>query len=318
MNISLKYDKNYIQKFKDFISGKTIGKFEINEENLLKADLWLGGIKFRTSDDFSKIELKSIPRYDALVDIRFVDGFEISEVPVKVYGHPEKIEIHCELKNGLIIIQLESAEMSETKVTFTHKHKDNCRNIKEELELFTFMKNLGKGMLFTIFTKNGKSFSKSLPFLDPIIKQSELYIDYFQKLKEIENYFNVRFSNIDIHSITESTYNEVMFLTSIIKGESLIYDCDGDAQFEIHENTEEILNELIKINKNETPVVLYQQFEEEFELHGQKMNLGYKNIEIIEPLVYNIELFKSKVDNVIKVKSNCKKIKISYSEKNIP
>lgn len=318
MNLSLKPDKDFINKFNDFMSGNTIGKLELSEENLVKGDLWLGGIKLNNFDGISKIEFKSLPSFDTLVDIRFENGFEITEVPVKVYNPGEKIEIHTELKNAQIILKLEILEGNETKVNFTYKHKDNCRNVNEELELFTLLKNLGTGMLFTIYNKNGKSFSRSFPNLTPILEESNYYLNYFQKLKDIENYFNIRFSNINIHSITKSTFEDVLFLISIINGESITYDWDGEMQLELSEKTEENLNDLKKINKENAPVIVCQQHEEEFEIHDQKINLGYKMIEIVKPNVINFELFKSQKDKTIKVKSKMKKIKISYSKNNTP
>lgn len=316
MNLSFKPDKDFIKKFNDFMSGKTIGKLEMSDGNLLKGDLWIGGIKLNNFDQTSKIEFQSVPNYDTKVDIRFEDGFEISDVPVKVYCLEEKIEIHIELKNAQITIQLEILEKLETKVNFNYKHKENCRFVNEELELFRLLKNLGSGMLFTIFNNNGKSFSKSSPVLDSLIVHAEFYLLYFQKLKEIENYFNVRFSNINIHSISESTYMDVNFLISVINGESITHIWDGEMKLDLSENTEEIFNGLNKINRERTSVMLCEQHKEEFEIHGQKISLGYKMIEIIKPNMINIESFKKQKTKTIKVKSIEKEIKISYSKNN--
>ena len=318
MNLSLKLDGDFKKKFNDFMSGKTIGKLEISDKNLLKGDLWLGGFKLNKFDGTSKIEFKSLPKYDTLVDIRFENGFEISDIPVKVYSPAEKVEIHVELKNAKLTIQLEFIEMKETKVNFNYTHNEKCKNTNEELELFQFLNYLGNGMLFTIYTKNGKSYSTSLPILNPIIEDSSFYLQYFQKLKDIENYFNVRFSNINIRSITASTFDDVIFLISIIKGESHIHKWDGESQMELFDDSEENLNELNKINTNETPALLFQQKPEEFELHDQTINIGYKTIEIIEPFVYNIASSKRKKDKTIWIKSKIKQIKVSYSKTNSP
>lgn len=318
MNLSLKFDEDFKKRFNDFMTGKTIGKLEISSGNLIKGDLWLGGFKLNNFDGTSKIEFKSLPRYDTLVDIRFEDGFEISQIPVKVYSPAEKVEIHIELKNAKITLQLEFIERRETKVNFNYKHSENCRNTSEEIELFTFLRNLGSGKIFTIYIENGKSFTKSLPLLNPIIDDSSFYLQYFQKLKEIETYFNVRFSNINIRSITASTYDDVLFLISIIKGESHIHKWDGETQMELFDYSQESLNELNKINTNETPALLFQQEPESFELHGQNINIGYKTIEIVDPLVYNISRSQRKKDKNIWIKSKIQQIKVSYSKTNEP
>ena len=317
MNLSLKLDEDFKKKFNDFMTGKTIGKLEISDERLLKGELWLGGFKLNNFDGTSKIEFNRLPKFDTLVDIKFEDGFEISEIPIKVFYLEEKVEIHVELKNAKLIIELEFKETKETKVNFNYKHNENCKNTNEELELFTFLKYLGNGMLFTIYTKNGKSFSQSLPILDPIIKESDFYLQYFQKLKEIENYFHARFTNINIHSISAITFDHVIFLISIIKGESQLHEWDGEAQMELFDDSEESLNELNKLNTNATPALLFQQQPEEFELHDQKINIGYKTIEIINPLVWNIGRSKRNKDKAIWIKSKNKQIKVSYSKNNI-
>jgi hypothetical protein len=162
-NFTCKNEKDFITELNDFAQGRKFGTFEIPEDKLLNADFWYGGVKFPNSEGVLKLEFKSNPKLESKIDVRFDDNFEFSDIPIKLYGSPSLIEIHLELDNAEVIVNVNLETMPEIKVNLNYKHKEICKNVKSEIELFTFLKNLSEGKEFTVFSESGESITKAFP-----------------------------------------------------------------------------------------------------------------------------------------------------------
>lgn len=187
MNFSVKNDPEFIKELNDYISGKKIGSFEISKEKLVNANFWYGGLKFPNSDGVFKLLFKSNPKVSTSVDIRFDDGSEFTDMPVKLYASPSIVEIHVELKNANLIINLDLTIEAGTHYKFNYKHNETATNVKDELELYTLLRNLGEGKRFTVFAKTGENYSSSFPIMKPLLDESQYFLGYF------ENYTTVHF-----------------------------------------------------------------------------------------------------------------------------
>jgi hypothetical protein len=318
MNLSFKNDKEFIKAFNEFVTGKTLGTLEISEKHLIDGELWLGGLKFLDFGELSKIKFESIPTYTNKIDLRFDDGFEYNGIKVKVFYAVKLIEIHAEIPNANFTIQLIPTELNGAKINFTYTHKKLCNKISEEVNLFTLLNNLGEGKLFTAFIDNGKSFSRSFTDMKPLLKDSKFFLEYFSSLKTIVKHFNIQFLNFDFQSINSKSYDDVLTLLAVINGKKEKYNWDIEISFGLKEGFDQTIEQLKKINREGTPVAAFGSEWVEIELHGQKIGLGYKVIELIEPHITNIDSFLDKKDDVIKVKSRINKVYISYTDKNDP
>jgi len=310
INFSLKNDEEFIKGLNDFIKGKKFGDFEIPSENLLKSNFSFGGIKLPGSDDIAWLKFSSNPAETSLIDIRFDDGSDFTEIPVKIYRSSYLIEIRVQLKNALLKISLEPVFKAGGKIDYAYKHEEICSKVKDEIELFTLLNKYASGQRFKIHTQSGKTYLPEPSKLPPLVEFSQFYLTYFKGLKLIEQYYDVRFVNIKYQSISKENYELVCLAVAVTKGETLDINLDKEIQIELNDVSEQILNQLQNKNKKDAP--LRHTFQQQIiEIHGQKINLGFKEVEYLEPEFLNFDSFIKKEEKLIKFK--CKKIRVTYS-----
>ncbi|MGE0076377.1 MAG: SIR2 family protein [Bacteroidales bacterium] len=315
VNFTFKNEKEFIKELNDFANGRKFGTFEIPEDKLLNADFWYGGVKFPNSEGILKLEFKSVPKLETKIDIRFDDGFEYNGITSKLYGSPNLIEIHLEIENADIVVKVDLETMPEIKVKMSYNHKEICKNVKTEIDLFTLLMKLADGKMFTVFPELGNPISKVFPKSSELLKQSTFFYSYFINLKKIENHYNVRFSNIHINSVNDKTIKTVEYLVTVIEEEYLVLDWDDELTMTLIDNySDEIVEQFKNVNELNAPVVALHKVEEIIELHGLDINLGYKKIEFMDTYVTNLQAIMKREDNIVRMKSRSKKMHVSFTK----
>jgi hypothetical protein len=312
-NFTFKNEGDLRKELNDFANGRKFGTFEVPEDKLLNADFRYGGLKFPDSEGIVKLKFRSNPKIVTTIDLRFKDGFELISIPIKLYGSPSLIEIHAELKSAGLIINLDIQSLSETKVKINYKHKEICRNVKEEIELFTLLKKLGDGEIFTVYPESGEAFSRSLPIIELLQNEADFFLDYFTKIKSIEQHYKIRFSNISIHSVTDSVIEQVELLVAVINGEKLEYEWYNELTMDLIDGSDENIEQLKKANEVNSSVIAHHKVEEKIDLHGHEINVGFKTVEFLESYVSNLQQIIDKEEEIVRMKSRCNKILVSYS-----
>lgn len=313
INFTVKNDPDFIKELNEFISGKGIGSFKISDDKLIDADLWYGGLKYPKFNG-GQLVIKSVPKIDTIVDVRFDDGTEFTEIPIKIYGANPIIEIHIELNNAIFNLHVDITSYPKTAVKFDYTHKDTCRSVREEIDLFTLMTYISKGLTFTTFTKKGETYTNSFPILQTLLEDSQYYLDYFKSLKKIENYYRVRFSDIEMDTITKSMHDKIKVLLSAIEGEFLEYYWDAELTFEIEDEIDQTINQLKAINNENGSFVGKLRTNKVIEVHGQEFDLGFERIEILNAHIVNLTALIDKKENLVKMRSKTKKALVSYSK----
>lgn len=314
-NFTFKNEAEFLKELNDFTKGRKFGTFEIPEDKILNADFWYGGVKFPDSEGILKLEFKSNPTLETKIDIRFDDGFEYTDTPIKLYGSQNLIEIHLEIENAEIVVKVGLETLPELKVNMNYKHKDVCRNVKSEIELFYLLMKLSEGRNFTVFPEKGNPISKAFPKSTELFEQATYFYYYFTNLKKIENHHNVRFSNIPIDSVNDETMKTVEYIVAVFEEEYLDLDWDDELTMTLVDDySDEVIEQFENVNNVSAPVVAHHKVEEIVELHGNKINLGYKKVEFIDTYVTNIEEIRKREDNIVRMKSRSKKMHLTYTK----
>lgn len=315
-NFTFKNEAEFIKELNDFAQGRKFGTFEIPEDKILNADFWYGGVKlFPDSEGILKLEFKSRPKIESIIDIRFDDSYELTDIPIKLYGSSSLIEVHLNLDNADIIVKANLENIPEIEVNLHYKHKEICKNVKSEISLFTFLNKLSEGKAFTVYLESKEIITKAFPESTELLEQSNFFLRYFNNLKKIESSYGVRFSNIHINEINESTIKTVEYIVSLLDNDYLNLEWDDELTMTLIDNySDEIAQQFENVNKENAPVVAHHNIEEIIELHDREINLGYKKIEFQEIFVVNIEEIFERQSNIVRMKSRSKKIHVSYTK----
>lgn len=307
--LTIQYNEELFKEFNSFIQGKIFGELEIPKEQISNLLITSNGIKITSQNEIEKFSFKSRPLYSGKFDIKFVDGLEIFDLDYKIYGSSNRVEIHINFKSiDLTILYTPSNENSETiPLNFKYTHQELFRRTSEEIEILTFIEKLFSNVEFNIFKDDIIVFTKSI-FLPEISNEVETSLDFFKKLKIIEDYYKIRFANLKTSMITDEIFDQVDLISSIIKNGEKIYDKSFTLNFDA--DYEKIQQEVEEIN-NGTPVEVEHNTPEEIDIFGQKIYLGYKKISFLNPKIVNLEKLKNKTNQTVTV--NSKKIKITYN-----
>lgn len=314
LNFTLKNDEILINEFNDFINGKRFGELEIKEDFLKNIELSYEGIRLSNHNSGYRLTFHSKALYEGNVTVRFANGQEFHNFPIKLYGNTELIEIHSKFRSCSLNFKIDIKKLTESTFKFNFKHDEICQGAHDEYEIYNFLKCFSEGNQITIFTQKGEKITKSLQHLPDLLETASFFAEYFKKLQLIEKKFNIKFSNFKFNEIGEESTALVDFLTEIIRNGMIIENYEDTLQFEIIPDYYEDKLDLIKaigVTDN-SPIVATNNEDTTEQLHGQSMSLGYQKLELLDPIITNINDIINKSTNLLQVQSRTKSMRISF------
>lgn len=299
-------------KILDSINGKNFDDIVLEGDSIKECSLFMNGIRLKNEDDITKIQLKKAPAIHGDFEIVFEDGFELEKIDINIYfASPEKNE-------GLIkIILLDFMMLIRIKYEFeslTSNYKieiipnEFISSVKKGLGFYNILSRIVSNIKFDLMKDSQLFYSYDNRF---VIKDDDAFdakylLGYFEKLKKIERYFNVRFNNIDLNNYD---YKTVRFIEAYIDKTTVEEKFNG-MTFE-NENEEEF-NFLIE-DKDKVLVISEKQISN-FKLHDIDFNIGYLHKYIKDAYVENSEDLKNKKTKVFSMKSKSDKIFYQFTD----
>lgn len=315
INFTVKNEKDIIEKLHNFTTGKDFGELELDENILQNVDLFFGDIRLGRKESLVKLKFQSTPKFDTKVTIRFENGYEFEDFPVKIYGNKDLIEIHSQLKTADLKFKINIESLPKINFKFNFQHKEFYSSTKSELDFFNFLKNLSSGQAFTIFINEEKKISQKFEKFEDLHDDMEFLIEYFEKLQIIESHFNIKFKNFNVNEVNEENFELISRITKIIEKGYIILEFDDEINFELAENYSEETIDLIKeIGRNDFPIIANKKIEDFKNIHNQTINLGFVQLEYLSPYVLNIEDILNKKTNIVKVRTKNNQCKLSYNK----
>lgn len=317
INLKIKNNKEVIEKLDKYRLGEEIGEYTIPESELLGVDLSFGGFKYPKSEGDPFITIKSVPCLTSKFDISFENGKEYTNIPFEQYriSSTGLFEFHIKLSSGIVKVRINQVKSDDIRAnvnfTFTYTHNTLCENVNDEIEFFSFMKNLSSAEPFSIYFESRLLFSNSLSLLHDLLDNASLFLSYFENLKKVENHYKLRFANFEFSSITERTLKQLEKIVSVIDNNEFITKWDGDIQVRLHSNTKEVIDMLYKMNDVNPSFVAIKGEPEIIELHGRKITLGYLRYEITNAYITNMMEIENE-GGIAKISSKHKILKTSY------
>ena len=115
------------------------------------------------------------------------------------------------------------------------EHDQFCYNMDEEVKIFNLVKRLVDSTPFKVFLDNG-----AIPHAKQNNEYAKFHLNYFEKLKAIERYFEVRFTKFDFAEINNGNIWKVNTLFDITQGREFQKLPDPKYQVLLEPGNEEI------------------------------------------------------------------------------
>jgi len=179
------------------------------------------------------------------------------------------------------------------------EHDAIYRNINEELEVQAFLKYFFSQKMASIYLSKNNKIVKQCPTYDAQhIKDAEIHLNYFKRLREVERAFDVRFT--DFYPIDQESVDDLNWILQVINGER--FEKGESMELTFGELSAEIMGNLEKLKDSEKPMEITMNSDLAMILHDQRLPVPGVHTEIPFPEVTNIdELLNG--GKVLKVKS---------------
>ncbi|HRQ31389.1 MAG TPA: hypothetical protein PLU49_15010, partial [Saprospiraceae bacterium] len=310
--LTLRNDPAFIKKFKEHFSEGRLEEFKIPAEQLINTDFRIEGLKLPLPDKQTTIRFEPKPIKTTTIDIRFEDGFEMTDIPIKVFTSKSHVEIHIKIKSVLMYLKLFPGNYPEFQFNFKYIHNELCTTTKEEIEVFTLLKKLVAGDLFTVYPKEGKTFTNVFPKTENFKEELDFYLELFTSLRKIEQYYKIRFSEVKMSLIDDGMVEKINLLMSIVNNTKIEIDALEEFEISEFEVSEENLKRLQAVNQNNAPVFNIYEDPQIIELFGHSFQAGYLKVEYLDPYISNLGEIINKKDQIPILISKQKKALVSF------
>lgn len=310
-NFKFKQDE-HLRNWQDFLQGKNLNNFELSTENLEDGKITIQGIKLIDFKGLNKLILKPSAK-TCKIDIQIKDGDGFYDIKTKIYNYPSVTIIILILNSGKITFRINQLDISDNKfdVNYRYEHNRFIKKVHDSLTFFKLVNSFARGKNFIIYSKNKKFLEKAFIPFKPMVDDSNFLLQHFENLLLIERHHNIKFGNIDTESITDSEYELVSNVVSIINTGQIISKGIPQLEMDLIEKTSiNLLKNLNTIDKQD--ITFKNKKPELIELYGKKILLGYPNMTFFDCYVENLDDILNNITSTVVIKSRINKSIMAY------
>ncbi|MGL2999629.1 SIR2 family NAD-dependent protein deacylase [Flavobacterium sp. RSSB_23] len=296
------------EKIIDSLKGKNFEDVNIDKNSLIAFNLFFKDFRFVTQDDIKNFMVKRLPVYDFKIHIVFEDDYEIDNYPFKLYViSPYENEYHLkiEVEDFTIIIKIKN----NTKYHIEIFPSDEIKSTISGLKFYRILSKIVSNQKFKIY-ENHKllfNYSPKISFDEDALGAKTL-LEYFENLKKIEKFFDIRFRKIRLDKKHEESIKKIIYFID----KTVFTEPFNGHSFKIEDKDE--LDNFIKTGDKEKVLMISENEKTVIELYENKFDIGYLHTIIYDVFVENWEDIKLNKSLEIKLKSKSKLIHYQYSD----
>jgi hypothetical protein len=276
----------FFNRFNEYLQGKGTGEFVIPSDKFVKSVLKSGPITiYEGGRKDGTLTLMKVPMYEGTFELSFEDGFEVEHIPVKVYGG----------NVGTVMVNYYGAEMelevdlrvSPPHLTFNFRRPDSVQKIKHGIELYELVSRLASGAIFTV-PIGDKGLKNKLPHSPEFEDTARKTLEIFEKLREIENFYKVKFKDVafkDLHDVTIDQIED-LFEHAVAGKREIDFQLQlKSAMDKLDESTRKSLEQI----QAGGPLIIKSRDNARIQLLGIDIDRGIRIVTITDPVIINFE-----------------------------
>ncbi|MCC8423575.1 SIR2 family protein [Mucilaginibacter sp. UR6-11] len=302
--------QEFIERLENVLQNKELGTVTLDAATVLNLNVYFNDIKISAPDGGGPMTFSSAPVRSAVIAIMFDDGTEYDNLKVDLF----KTQTHLIFSFPFPNVDLKFYTAPEEMVNLQYELKllrtGDYGALNDELRTITFLRDIGSGKKFTIHVPGSTPTTLQMAPADPLLALAKKHLYYFERLKQIERHFAIRFNHIG--EITKESYNTLNLLIAHIEGKPFLGVFESAWSLRPTDRTKAL--EFIKSVTPESELLQNGSEPENCVLHGQTIALGYRRIQLLEPYIANIKEVESDPTAFIQLASKSETIAISFSE----
>lgn len=295
------------------LNGKSFDDVILDSEIIREFSHFFNDIRLANEENIEKFHIIKRPSIEGIFEFVFEDGFELDNYKMEAFIiNPEanQYQIKINVTDFTIKIKLLiNSKENNTKGNVEIYPNEHISSIKTGLNFYNIVSRITSNKSFNLF-KNNKlfySYTGKIQFEgDPL--DIKFLLAYFKNLKNIEQYYNVKFSNIDSNQINDNIVEKVM---AYIEKRALKVKFEG-LNF-MYENKEE-RDYILETCKDKGVFLISENIKSTYRLHGLDFETGYLSQIIEDAYIVNTEDLMNNITNKVEIKSRTESIQIEFSD----
>lgn len=310
-NIEGEDDKT--KKIIDSLRGKDFEDIRLSGDLLKEYNHFFNGIRINSQDDIKSLYIKKVPSLFGLFDIACEDGFELDNYNLEIFiANPNKNQAKMKIKaNDFdILITLDFAENSENhKIHIGIEPIKSIKSVKNGLNFYNILSRITSNQKFKMFQQSKLIYNYPGKIVfDKEAFDANFLLDYFSKLKKIENHFDVRFSDINLDEISEKRMKYIMAYI-----DKMILDEEFNGMTFENKNKKEF-DYLTEDGDEDKALIISEKEKSIYNLHGIDFTIGYFHKYITDAYIENLEDLRSNKTKEFSMKSKSNTIYFQFTD----
>lgn len=308
---TVKSDYPDFEKIIDLSKGEYLDELVIDKSAFGDWDFRIEGIKIAGIQDIQNLTVIPSPIFDKKVDVIFDDGTETNDIHIKFFQGINKNKLVAELHGNEFEVLYELDDKNSLNFKVDYRNSKQINSVAKQLQFYAAMNSLTLGKMFSAFWEGNLIFSSFENFeeritdgLKGLYDYNIFYFEYFQKLKEIEKLFKVKFSTIDINEVSDENDSYLEKVLAKSKNKPVEQTFNG-LSFKVPLTSNNI--EIFEESKGKIVPMKLAGHMGNVIIHGIEFELGDYELHIVEPIILNLDNILNGVNEKMRIESNQQK-----------
>lgn len=313
VNFKIEGEEESTKKIIDSLRGKDFEDVRLSGNLLKEYNHFFNGIRINNYDDILSLYIKKVPSLFGLFNIVFEDGFELDNYYLEIFiANPNENQAKLKIKANdfdiLITIEFTSKSVNH-KVNIEIDPSKSIKAVKNGLNFYNILSRITSNQKFKMFKENKVIFNyKEKIVFDKDAFDADFLVDYFYKLRKIENYFDVQFTDINLGKTNEQ---KLKYINAYI--DKIVLEQEFNGMTFKNENKKEY-DFLVDGEQTDKVLVISDKQIATYNLHGVDFSIGYLHKYVQDAYIENLQDLKSKKTKVFNMKSKSNKIYYQFTD----
>lgn len=301
------------KKIIDSIRGKDFDDVQLSGDLLKEYSHFFNGIRINNQENIKSIYIKKMPSVFGMFNIVCEDGFELDNYYLEFFiatPNDDTAKIKIKANDFEILLTIDFTKDSQNqKIHIEIIPNEKITSTKNGLNFYNILSRITANQRIKFF-KDNKLFYN---YKDRIAFEKDSFDafflqNYFTKLRKIENYFDVQFTDIVFSKMNEKNIRYIdAYINKIVLKENfegMTFKNDNKEEFDF----------LLSKGKKETVLVTSEKQKLQVKLHGIDFTIGYLHKYVQDAFIENYNDLINGVTEEFNMKSKSNSIYLQFTD----
>lgn len=295
------------------LKGKDFDDVTLTGELLKDYNHFFNGIRINSRNDIKSIYVKKVPSFFGLFSFFFVDGFEIDNYYMEIFiAKPSEYQIKFKIKPNdfELLLTLDIPSKKEPYKIHVEIIPDSAiKSVKSGVNFYSILSRITSNLKFKIQKDNKLFFSyKEKITFEKDVFDADFLLDYFNKLRKIEKFFDVQFTELNFQNLHEENVNKIIAYID----KTVVQEEFDTIRFTT--GSKEDLEHMLHSDGRNKVLVVSDKKKSVIKLYNLDFTIGHLHKYLEDAYVANLDDLKNNLTTEIIIKSESNTINYQFTD----